>query len=301
MKKTLIFSILSICLVFSSLESQKASKKSSKKSESTKTDDKKSSSSGNSSTGTGTSNSSNSNSSGSSSSNSTTTTNPPTKKMGEDDKKSKGGLGGLVDGLKKELTKDDANLGVKEALKLGIERGVAVASKEDGFLKNDLIKILLPKEAQVVESTLRKVGMGSKVDEAIKAMNRGAEDASKSALNIFVNSITSMSVSDAIGLIKGGDNSCTEFLRNKSTNELTTAFKPIIGKSLEKTQATKYWSEMFTAYNRIPLVKKVNPDLNQYVTERAIEGLFKMLAQEESKIRKDPAARTSDLLKKIFE
>lgn len=212
------------------------------------------------------------------------------------------GLTGGASGLGKALglTNDDAALGVKDALLQGIRKGVNIVSVTDGFFKNPAIKIPLPQEAAVVESTLRKVGMGSKVDEAILSMNRGAEDAAKSATNIFVDAIKQMTITDALNIVKGSDNACTQYLQNKSTNNLKTAFSPIVAKSLEKTQATRYWADLMGAYNKVPFVKKVNPNLNEYVTEKAIEGLFKMVAQEEANIRKNPGNRTTDILKKVF-
>ncbi|GEM_PF-198415 len=212
------------------------------------------------------------------------------------------GLSGAASGLGKALglSNDDAALGVKDALLQGIRKGVGIVSVTDGFFKNPAIKIPLPKEAAVVESTLRKIGMGSKVDEAILSMNRGAEDAAKSATNIFVDAIKQMSITDALNIVKGNDNACTQYLQNKSTSNLKTAFSPIVAASLEKTQATKYWSEVMSTYNKVPFVKKVNPNLNEYVTEKAIEGLFKMVAQEEASIRSNPSMRTTDILKKVF-
>ncbi|MCX6145807.1 MAG: DUF4197 domain-containing protein [Candidatus Kapabacteria bacterium] len=214
-----------------------------------------------------------------------------------------GGLGGIVDAVKKTtgLSESDASSGIKEALIQGTKKGVNLVSAVDGFYSNPAIKIPLPQEAQVVESTLRKIGMGKQVDEAIVSLNRAAEDASKSATDIFVGAITAMTITDALNIVTGSDETAgTKYLQSKTTPKLISAFSPVITKSLEKTNATKYWSDLMSAYNKIPFVKKVNPNLTQYVTEKAIDGLFKMVAGEEKNIRKDPAARGSDLLKKVF-
>ena len=197
------------------------------------------------------------------------------------------------------LSTDEIANGLKEALNKGVSEGTAKLSAADGFFKDAAIKILMPPEAQKVEKTLRNMGLGSQVDEAILTMNRAAEDAAKSAAPIFVNAIKEMSIADAYGILKGGDSAATKYLRQKTTVSLTTAFKPIIDQSLEKTGATKYWNTAFSSYNKFAL-NKINPDLSAYVTEKALSGIFYEVAQEEMKIRKDPLARTSDLLKKVF-
>jgi len=159
---------------------------------------------------------------------------------------------------------------------------------------------LMPPEAQKVEATLRKVGMGKLVDDAILSMNRAAEDASKSAAPIFVDAIKSMSIQDAVGILKGSDTAATGYLRGKTTSALTSAFRPVIEGALQKTGATKHWQTVMEAYNKIPLTSKVNPDLSGYVTEKALGGMFIQVADEEKKIRKDPAARVTETLKKVF-
>jgi hypothetical protein len=142
--------------------------------------------------------------------------------------------------------------------------------------------------------------MGSMVDKAILSMNRAAEQAAKESKPIFINAIKNMTITDAVSILKGSDNAATTYLRNNTSVQLTEKFTPIIDKALENTQATKYWSDVFTNYNKIPGVQKINPDLSKYVTQRALEGLFKMIADEELAIRKDPVARTTDILKKVF-
>lgn len=151
-----------------------------------------------------------------------------------------------------------------------------------------------------VEKVLRSAGLGKMVDDAITSMNRGAEEACKEAAPIFINAIKQMDVNDAIGILKGADTAATGFLRSKTSAPLGEAFKPVINRSLEKTGATKYWSTMINAYNTFSL-QKINPDLSGYVTEKALQGIFTQIAIEEKNIRKDPLARTSDLLKKCFQ
>jgi hypothetical protein len=205
-----------------------------------------------------------------------------------------------VSGNKTSLSQDDIVSGLKEALIVGSQKGANSLSQVDGFFANAALKILLPPEARKVETTLRNLGMGKQVDEAILSMNRAAEDACKSAAPIFGNAIKQMSFQDALGILKGSDTAATGYLRNKTQTELSTAFKPVIEKSLEKVDATKYWNTLITTYNKIPFQKKFNPDLSSYVTEKALGGIFFQVAQEEKSIRKDPVARTSEILKKVF-
>jgi|SRR5579875_3008934 len=200
---------------------------------------------------------------------------------------------------KVSLSNDEIVSGLKEALQVGTERGTQKLSAIDGFFKDAAIKILMPPEAQKVEATLRNLGMGNLVDNAILSMNRAAEDAAKSAAPIFINAIKQMSIQDALGILRGGDFAATNYLKQKTTTSLTDAFRPVIEASLKKVDATKYWNAVFTAYNKFSL-KKVNPDLSSYVTEKALSGIFYQVGQEEQKIRKDPVARTTDLLKKVF-
>ncbi len=189
--------------------------------------------------------------------------------------------------------------GLKEALSIGAENAAQKLSAADGYFANAAIKILMPDEAKKVEEKLRAVGLGKQVDEAILSMNRAAEDAAKSATPVFVNAIKQMSIQDAAGILKGGDHAATDYLKSKTTTQLTEAFRPAIEKSLEKVDATKYWNAVFSAYNKFT-INKVNPDLTAYVTEKALAGIFFQVAEEEQKIRKDPLARTTDLLKSVF-
>jgi hypothetical protein len=197
------------------------------------------------------------------------------------------------------LSNDDIVAGLKEALVTGSQKGSNALSQVDGFFANAALKILLPPEAQKVETTLRKVGMGKLVDDAVLSMNRAAEDACKSAAPVFANAIKQMSFQDALGILKGGDTAATGYLRSKTSTDLTNAFKPIIDQSLVKVDATKYWNTLVTTYNKFSL-QKLNPDLSAYVTDKALNGIFYQVAIEEKNIRKDPVARTSEILKKVF-
>jgi hypothetical protein len=198
------------------------------------------------------------------------------------------------------LTETDAANGIKEALIKGTDESVKIVSLADGYFLNPEIKIPFPKDAQVMESNLRAIGMGKQVDEAILSLNRAAEDAAKEAKPIFVAAIKALTIQDAISIVKGPDDAATGYLKKTTSTDLNAKFQPVIKTSLDKVQATKYWGTLVTTYNKIPLVKKMNPNLTEYVTQKAIEGLFVMVAKEELEIRKDPVARTSDLLKKVF-
>lgn len=197
------------------------------------------------------------------------------------------------------LTTNEIVNGLKEALSKGTDQSTNQLSKVDGFFKNAAIKILLPEEVVKVENTLRNFGLGSVVDNAVLSLNRAAEDASKQAAPIFKNAIRSMSITDALGILKGGRTAATDYLRAKTTADLTTSFKPVIANSLNKVDATKYWSQITTGYNQFSS-KKINTDLAGYVTEKALDGIFLQIAEEEAKIRENPVARTTDILKKVF-
>ena len=198
------------------------------------------------------------------------------------------------------LTEEEAGGGVKEALNNGIKSAVSHLNKPDAFFKSELYKVLLPPEAQKMEKTLRGLGLGKMADDAIEAINRGAEDAVGYATPIFVDAIKQMTITDALKLVTGGKNSITEFFRSKTSAKLKEAFIPVINTSLEKTNATKYYGDAVTRYNKVPFVKKMNPDLSDYVAEKTLFALFDRISVEEANIRNNPAARTSDLLKKVF-
>lgn len=198
-------------------------------------------------------------------------------------------------------TNNEAVAALREALKIGTQNASGRLSSLNGYFGNQLIKILMPPEAKKVENTLRSIGMGDQVDKAILSMNRAAEDAATKAVPIFVNAISGMSISDGISIVRGGQGAATNYLKNRTTGELTNAFRPVIQGSLDKVNATKYWSDVFTVYNRLPTTQqKVNTDLVAYVTERALNGLFVTIADEENKIRSNPAARVTEILKKVF-
>ncbi len=197
------------------------------------------------------------------------------------------------------LSSDEIANGLKEALTVGSNNAGQKLSSVDGFFKDAAIKILMPPEAVKAEKKLRALGMGKLVDDAILSMNRAAEDASKNAAPIFINAVKQMTIQDALGILRGGDFAATTYLKGKTTLSLTNAFRPVIDASLVKVNATKYWTTVFTTYNRFS-TDKVNPDLAAYVTEKALAGIFYQLGLEEQKIRKDPFARTTDLLKKVF-
>ncbi|MTI24453.1 DUF4197 domain-containing protein [Fulvivirga kasyanovii] len=198
------------------------------------------------------------------------------------------------------LSTEQVVAGLKEALIKGITTGSAEASKIDGYFKNPKIKIPFPPDVQRVEEKLRQIGLGNEVDKFVMTLNRGAEDAAKEAKPIFINAIKSMTIQDAWGILKGDDNAATQYLIKTTSVQLKSKFKPVIKNSLDKVNATKYYGDIVTTYNKIPFVDKVNPDLDDYATDKAIEGLFYLVAQEEEKIRKDPVARTTELLKKVF-
>ena len=209
--------------------------------------------------------------------------------------KAKGLLGGDA-----AFTKEEAANALKQALEQGTVKGVSVVSQVDGYLKNPEIKIPFPPEAENVEQKLRAIGLGNQVDEAVESLNRAAEDAASEAKDIFITAIKALTIQDAINIVKGEQDAATRFLERTTTAELTAKFSPIINSSLQKVNATKYWGDVMGTYNKIPFVKKVETDLTAYVTQKAIDGLFVMIANEELNIRQNPAARTTELLKKVF-
>lgn len=190
--------------------------------------------------------------------------------------------------------------GLKEALSIGSKNAGGSASKVDGYFKNTLIKIPFPAEAKKMETQLRSLGMNKQVDDFILTMNRAAEEAAKQAAPIFVDAVKQMTITDGVNILKGSDSAATHYLRDKTTTPLHDKFKPVIKTAIQKVDVTKYWNPLITAYNKIPFVDKMNPDLDEYITMKALNGMFILVAQEETKIRKDPAARVTDLLKKVF-
>lgn len=199
------------------------------------------------------------------------------------------------------VTEAEAGQGIKEALSQGLAGAVLQLNKQDGFFKDALYKVLLPPDAKKIENTLRDLGMGNLVDKAILQINRGAEDAAGYAKPIFAEAIKNMTLQDAIGLVKNGDTSATHFFREKTTAKLMAAFLPVIKSSLDKVDATKYYGNVVNTYNNFPTTfRKINPDLPSFVTERATAALFDLVAKEEINIRTNFAARTSEILKKVF-
>ncbi|MBL4709083.1 MAG: DUF4197 domain-containing protein [Flavobacteriales bacterium] len=190
--------------------------------------------------------------------------------------------------------------GLKEALVKGTTMGVSNLSQSGGYLNNPLFKIPFPKDAAKIESTLRKVGLGGEVDKVVTSLNRAAEDAVTEAKPLFVNAIKQMTFADVKNILFGADTAATAYLKSKTGAQLKSSFQPKIQASLDKVNATKYWTNVVSQYNKIPLVTKMNPDLNSFVTDMAIKGLFVKIAQEEMSIRENPVERTTDLLKKVF-
>jgi len=201
---------------------------------------------------------------------------------------------------KNPFSEEEAANALKETLKKGTEKGVNVLSIRNGYFANPKVKIPFPKNATKVADKLKQLGMQKKVDEVILSINRAAEDAAVLAKPIFVGAIKKMSIKDAIGIVKGNKTAGTDYLNRNTNSAVVNAFKPIIKNSLDKVNATKHWESIMTTYNKIPFVEKVNPELETYVTEKAISGLFFMLAQQEIAIRENPKERTSALLKKVF-
>jgi len=197
------------------------------------------------------------------------------------------------------LSNEDIINGLKDALRVGTDSSAKRLSKLNGFFSDAAIKLLMPEEAKKVESKLRGLGMGNMVDKAILSMNRAAEDAASGVGNIFWDAIKQMTITDGLKILRGGDFAATDYLKSVTTQELTEKFRPVIEASLVKVDATKYWKDIFTTYNRFT-VTPVNTDLTAYVTERALSGLFLKIRLEEQKIRKNPAAQVTDILKKVF-
>lgn len=198
------------------------------------------------------------------------------------------------------LSNGEIIAGLKEALEIGSKNAGSSTSKLDGFYRNPLIKIPFPPEAIEMEKKLRALGMGKQVDEFVMTLNRAAEEASKQAASVFVEAIKGMSITDGLSILRGADTAATGFLRQRTATNLHAKFKPVIRTATQKVNVTKYWTPLMNTYNSIPFVTKVNPDLDEYITQKGLSGLFKIVSQEEIKIRKDPAARVTALLKKVF-
>jgi len=199
------------------------------------------------------------------------------------------------------ITENEAGQGIKEALTQGVTNAVLNLNKTDGFFGSEFYKLLLPPDAKKIENTLRNIGMGAQVDKAILAINRGAEDAVGYAKPIFTDAIKEMTLADALKIVRGSKDAATNYFKEKTKEKLIAAFLPSVKSSLDKTEATKYYGDIVTKYNKLPTTfKKVNPDLPSYVVARAVDALFDQVAKEEANIRANPVARTSDILKKVF-
>lgn len=198
------------------------------------------------------------------------------------------------------LTTNEIVSGLKGALIQGAVNGSNKVSAVDGYFKNPSLKILFPPEAQKIEQTLRDIGAGSLVDDLIEKVNHSAEDAAKEAAPIFRSAITNMTISDAMNILMGEKTAATSYLKTTTSTPLYNAFEPVVIKHLNKRGALDTWTKVVTRYNRIPFVQKLNPSLQDHVTNKAIDGLFTMIAKEETLIREDPIARTTAILKKVF-
>ena len=199
------------------------------------------------------------------------------------------------------ITEQEAAQGIREALDQGVGRGINLLNKQDGFFGNQAYKLLMPPDAQKIETTLRDLGMGGMVDRAILQINRAAEDAVGFARPIFVDAIRDMSIMDALNIVKGSRDAATQYFRQKTTEKLIAAFSPVIKQSLDKFQATKYYSDVVNTYNRFPTtLNKINPDLPSYVVGRSVDALFDQIAKEEANIRSNAGARSTEILKKVF-
>ncbi len=198
------------------------------------------------------------------------------------------------------ITEQEAASGLIEALVQGASNGSDVLAVVNGYLGNPKVKIPFPPEAQKIENTLRDLGLNKMCDDVINSINHAAEDAAAEAKPILVNSIRQMTITDAMDILFGANDAATEYLKRTTTAQLTAKFRPVIDNSLKEVGATKYWSDAVNYYNKIPLVDDLNPDLGGYVTQKALDGLFYMIEQEELKIRQDPGARISEIVQKVF-
>lgn len=198
------------------------------------------------------------------------------------------------------LSSLDISNGLKQALELGVGKGVDLLSQQNGYYSNDLVKILLPEQLQKVDRTLRSIGLGALADEGLKLLNRAAENAVSQAKPIFVSAIRNLSFADATSILAGDQDAATQYLKRQTTQQLIEAFLPKIKASLDQVGADRIWGQIIGKYNSVPFVSPINPDLTQYVTEKAIDGLFVQIAQKEQEIRQNVSARTTPLLQKVF-
>jgi hypothetical protein len=199
-----------------------------------------------------------------------------------------------------QLTESQIGMGLKQALEKGVQTEVQKLTQKDGFFKNEMVKIMLPEELQKVENSLRKIGLGNLADEGLKLMNRAAEDAVKEATPIFVSAIKQMTIEDAKNILMGSENAATQYLESKTQTELYNKFFPVVEESFSKVGADQIWTTAIDKYNTLPFTSSVDNNLSEYVTQQALQGVYTMIAQEETKIRTDISERTTDLLKSVF-
>lgn len=190
--------------------------------------------------------------------------------------------------------------GLKQALNFGIEKQVSTLSSQDGFFKNELVKILLPEELKKVDKTLRDIGLSKLADEGLRILNNAAEDAVGEATPIFIEAVKNMSFTDAKNILLGPNNAATLYLEQQTNTQLYSKFNPIIEQSFKKVGADQVWNNLITKYNTLPFTNEVNPDLTDYVTQEALKGVYTMIAVEEKEIRTKVSSRTTDLLKNVF-
>ena len=198
------------------------------------------------------------------------------------------------------ISNTDIASGLRQALDFGIEKQVRKLTQEDGFYKNEMVKILLPQELQKVDKTLRDIGLGNLADEGLKVLNRAAEDAVKEATPIFVDAVKKITFNDAKNILLGSDNAATNYLQTATSESLYAKFNPVIKNSFSKVGADQIWENLITKYNNIPFITKVNPDLTDYVTNEALKGVYSMIAVEEKEIRTKVSSRTNALLQRVF-
>lgn len=208
----------------------------------------------------------------------------------------------IADNLPQEgiITNTEIAAGLRQALNFGIDKQVTKLTEEGGFFRNELVRITLPPELQKVDRTLRNAGLGDLADEGLRVLNRAAEEGVKEATPIFINAVKEITFADARNILTGDNTAATTYLANKTTDQLYSKFNPVITSSLDRVGATQVWSNIIQRYNQLPLTSDVNPDLADYVTKEALEGVFTMIAIEEKDIRTNFAARTTDLLKRVF-
>jgi hypothetical protein len=215
-------------------------------------------------------------------------------------------LGGVLGGSQSGgntgmgLSSSEIAQGLKEALRVGVDNGANQASAIDGYFKNALLKILLPPEVQRVEGRLRQLGFGRQMDQFVLSLNRSAEGAARRAKPIFWKAVTSMTIQDAVGILSGQDNAATEYLRRTAGQQLVAEFRPVIDSTMNRNNVARQYNTIATTYNRLPFVQPITGNIGEYVTNKAVDGLFILVAQEEKKIRENPVARVSDILKRVF-